>query len=209
MHYNKHPYTDENGKIFESEKELLKYYNIAKTTFYRQLKKGKSIQEIINNYQRKNNATKDHNGKNFNTLTDMLKYYNVSDSVYRYGMQTGYDLQTILTKTRHNSVDHNGKKFKTFKEMCEYWDIPINSVKRRLKNGWTIEKALTEPLHRPMSLPTSLQHKYVKEIITNITYIKNNYFLCNINQHDIILSRNELIKLSNELIKERTKHELE
>lgn len=199
MKYNARPYIDHLGNSFQSEKELLEHYNIAKTTFRRKLQQHIPLDEILTKYQRKSTVQTDHLGNEFKTITAMLDFYNVSESVYLYGIKNNIPLETILTKVRHNSTDHTGQTFKTMRDMCDYWGISINIVKRRLKDGWSLEQALTEPPHRPFSFPAIVYKDIVKKHITIKKHIDNEYFLCKLNDKDIIMSKQAIIALANDI----------
>ena len=172
MLYNAHEYIDHLGNKFPSEKDLLKHYNVARTTFHRQLKKNKSIKEILTNYSRKSLEVTDHNGQVFSTLTEMLNHYKIADAVYRRDIKN-MSLKQVLTKNRKNVKDHLGKNFKTRKEMCEYWHISVNCFKRRMSDNWPLGRALTEPMHRPNSLPKYMQEKSVTDHLIIKKYLQD------------------------------------
>lgn len=201
MNYNAHEYIDHLGNKFPSELALLKHYNVAKTTFHRKLKEGLSLEEILTKWQRKSTKCYDHLGNEFATITQMIEHYGITEYNYRYGIQNNFSMEKILTKKRQTIVDHTGQKFKTKRDMCRHWNISINILKRRIKDGWSLEKALTEPPHRYFSFPKIVRNEKVKQILQVKEHIDNEYFLCNVNNKDIIISKQNIILYAQNIIK--------
>lgn len=201
MRYNAREYIDHLGNKFPSEKALLEYYNIAKTTFHRKLREGLPLEEILTKWQRQSTKCYDHLGNEFSSITQMIKHYGVTEHNYLCGIHHNFSLEKILTKKRQTISDHLGQQFKTKKDMCKHWNISINSVKRRLRNGWDMEKTLIEPLHRPCSFPRIIYTDKVKQIIQVQKHIDNDYFLCSINGSEIIMARDDIIMHAQNIIK--------
>lgn len=191
---------DPYGNEFESISKMLEHYNIAKVVYYRKIKEGVSIEDIIKNYARQNMIVRDHLGNEFKNQSELLKRYNISWTTFTYGIRHNKSIEEILTKKRHNSTDHTGRKFKTFREMCNYHNISINCVKRRLYDGWNLETALTTPQHRPQKLPKIIKNPKVLEILQVKKYISNNYFLCIFNNNEIVMHKKMLIQQAQEII---------
>lgn len=194
---------DHLGNEFPTLTAMLKHYNVSKTSYHRCLKKNIPLSTILTKYKRKDTKCYDHIGNEFETITAMLQHYNVSDSVYLYGIKNNIPLEIILTKHRHNSTDHMNQTFKTMKDMCLHWNISINIVKRRLKDGWSLEKALTEPPRRPYSFPKIIYDEIVQQHLQIIKHIGDTYFLCRIDNSDIILLKEKIIEYAKQIKKKR------
>lgn len=187
------------GREFESLAKMLNYHHIPRTTYYRYTKRGMSFTEILQLHSDKIEPTHDHLGNVFKSQNEMLNFYGISWSTHKYGIKKNMPLETILTKNRHKSTDHTGQTFKTFKEMCNEWGISVNSVKRRLKDGWSLEKALTEPQMMMRSFPMFVRTKEMKKHILIKEHICDEYFLCKIKDHEIIMTRANIIAYAEQI----------
>ena len=88
-------------------------------------------------------------------------------------------------------TDHEGNHFDTLQDMLLYWNVNPSTYHARIdKLGWTLEKTLT-------TISKGKYDKFAKNIII-IKDFKNGYYEAKINEHNLILPLNEILKLYRE-----------
>lgn len=112
---NWHEWTDHNGKVFPSMKDMLKYHGVAEHTFKHRKKIGRSLEECLFPEDTHKKHCVDHLGNHFETIKDMCNHWELSTSTYytrvnRNGIE---NLEWILTTIQPS-------KYKTFNP-----DLPI------------------------------------------------------------------------------------
>lgn len=141
---------DNEGKEFNTLKELLKTHNISQSTYYKSKSKGMTLQEILDKEIVDRQVT-DHLGNVYKSLTEMCKHYNIKKDTYRYRLRKGLSVQEALTSGRIKNIckkyieDHKGNKFETIIDMCEYWGISVDLYRSRKLYGWDLKDILEIP----------------------------------------------------------------
>ena len=134
------------GKLYNSYHSLAKDLNISYTYIYKNLDKGMSIEDLVNNYSPKVTEVTDHLGNKFKSLKSMLSYYNITKSDYLKREIKGWSLKEILTtpiKKRENGkefFDFKGKVFQSLTSMAREYGVSRPTLIKLLNEGKTPEE---------------------------------------------------------------------
>lgn len=155
--------TDPFGKTHRTLNNMLKYYDISKSSYFGYIITGRTLKDLLIDKMngrvqkfRKGSGSYivvDHLGKTYDGLTDMCRHYGIAASTLRYRLLFGWTLETALTypakdvNTEAKLVeDHLGNKYTSVSDMCRHYNINLTTYITRIKAGRTLEKALTTPV---------------------------------------------------------------
>lgn len=138
------------GKFYDSYRSLSEDLGIPYTYIIKNMRTGKTIEDVLNEYSYKFTKVKDHLGNGFDSLNSMLRYYNMTRGCYLKRLVKGWSLEENLTtpvKIRgevRDYVDFRGKVFSSLTSMaCEYGVSRVTMTKL-LKEGKTSEEITRE-----------------------------------------------------------------
>ena len=140
---------DYEGRIFSSLEAMVKHYGISKSTYYRGLRAGKSLEEILDYNKRKRKAYVIE-GTKFKTLNNVALQYNISRNTLSNRLRSGESIEeAVINKARAGSPipmkDFEGRQFESKRAIAEYYNKSVSTVESRLKRGENLEEALTKP----------------------------------------------------------------
>lgn len=142
----KRPKLSYNGETYESITKLALALDINRSYLSKNLSKGKSIDEILEEY-RTERCVKDHLGNRFNTVKSMLKYWGIDATTYHIRRRKGWSLEEALTTPTKDMrglqeyVDFKGNVFPTAASMEEAYGAYKGALAVLLKRGKTTEEA--------------------------------------------------------------------
>ena len=105
------------GKEFKSLREFADFYSINFSTFYKHLRQGESIENIIAMHSKRIKYT-DHDGNEYYCLSDMLKAYGIPKHIYRARKQKGWTIRKILT-TQIKQFEYEGIEYHSLLDFCK------------------------------------------------------------------------------------------
>lgn len=155
--------TDPFGKTHRTLNNMLKYYDISKSSYFGYIVTGRTLKDLLidkmnGRVQRFNKgvgqySTMDHLGKVYESLSDMCRHYRIDIEALRTRLLSGWTLEKALTypvkdvdTEARKSEDHLGNRYNSITSMCKSYGLGIDTYKYRIKKGWTVEKALTTPV---------------------------------------------------------------
>lgn len=189
---------------FKSYTEISKKFDISKDIIYRYLKSGKSIDDIIASPTIR--ECSDHLGNTFVTKSEMCKVYNISLELFNRRIKNNWPLKDALTIPPMESqdipiVDCTGRYFAKKSDMFKAYNIDNKRYKIRLKNGWS----QFEALNIIPRVNKTIKYEHILDGLIVCEYLHSNFYLCVYNNHDIILSYDEIINIvKNHYCEERT-----
>ena len=138
---------DHLGNKYTSINEMCRHYGITKTKLRSRLELGWTLQEILENPDKKHagKKVKDHLNQEFNSINDMLNYYGISPVVYKHRLKKGHSLEeTLSNKNLHKKSceDHLGNTFETIQSLCEYWCISTSTYHHHMQHNMSIKDTL-------------------------------------------------------------------
>lgn len=134
------------GRLYNSYHSLAKALNISYTYLYNNLDKGKSIEDIVNNYSPKVTEVTDHLGNKFSSLKSMLSYYNITKSAYLRRELRVWSLKEILTTPVERRgdgkecYDFKGKVFTSLTSLAREYGVSRPTLLKLLGEGKTTEE---------------------------------------------------------------------
>lgn len=136
---------DHLGNEFEKVEDMCDYHDVATMTFYRKLKTGMSVKEILTTCKKK--SVYDHRGNKFTSQNKMCEKYGVSKDTFIRRKKKGYTLQECLEGRKEITVyDHEGNGFESEAEMSRHWDVSFDLYMTRKAKGWSMKDRLTKPV---------------------------------------------------------------
>lgn len=138
---------DFKGRVYSSYSKLAKEYGLSVNCLYKGLSRGRSLEDIICNYQNRW-VIKDHLGVEYSCVGEMLDAWGISPKAYRYRKSRGWSLEKILTTpVKHSSlakecVDFRGKVFPSMAIMAKEYGVTQTSILNHMKGGKTPAEAL-------------------------------------------------------------------
>ena len=93
------------------------FYSINFSTFYKHLRQGESIENIIAMHSKRIKYT-DHDGNEYYCLSDMLKAYGIPKHIYRARKQKGWTIRKILT-TQIKQFEYEGTQYHSLLDFCK------------------------------------------------------------------------------------------
>ena len=105
------------GKEFKSLREFADFYSINFSTFYKHLRQGESIENIIAMHSKRIKYT-DHDGNEYYCLSDMLKAYNIPKKTYLSRLRQKWSLKKILT-TQIKQFEYEGIEYHSLLDFCK------------------------------------------------------------------------------------------
>lgn len=141
------------GKMFSSQAELCRYYNIPCNVYRYRKDAGWNLEDILTIpvhevYKRKN------------TITNKCKEHNISKGAYYERLRKGWTEEKALntpSKVKlHGTVKcFDGKIYQSIADMCRHYGIKVSTYRSRIKrNGMTQEEALMTPVKNVIIDPT-------------------------------------------------------
>lgn len=111
---------DHKGQWYKSLKEMLDYYGVSKDAWDRKVKAGYTLEEILNNADRKAFNVFDHLGNAYESKKKMCEHYGISYDIYLRRVNSGMDLadalETPLGKPSKNCEDPLGNKYESIQK---------------------------------------------------------------------------------------------
>lgn len=140
--------TDHLGNHFSSQTKMCEYYGIEKSTFYKRIKKGMSLEAALTT-PLKVDICEDHLGNKFPSVVEMCRFYNVDRSTFLYRRERGYSVKDALTLPITEGIaigceDHLGNVYISETAMCSHYGINRNTYRRRISAGWSVKDSLTK-----------------------------------------------------------------
>lgn len=138
------------GKFYNSYRSLSDALGVPYTYIIKNMRTGKTIDDVLNDYSYKFIKVKDHLGNGFDSLNSMLRYYNMTRGCYLTRLVKGWSLEEILTtpvKRRgevRDYVDFKGKVFSSLTRMAEEYGVSRVTMTKLLKEGKTSEEITRE-----------------------------------------------------------------
>jgi hypothetical protein len=192
--------TDHLGNEFPSISAMCRHYNTNSSSYKYKLDKGLSLEEALTKSSPMAICVTDHLGNKFPSISAMCKYWNISDNSYKKRMHQGWTMKDALTKTVYTNVpiiDLYGNEFSNIKSICAYYNLSIPTYKARLRNNYSQIECLG-------IIPCINSVSYNLKIIPNLTIIKNivnDYYLCNYQNHEVALLKDDIIEFATEYLK--------
>lgn len=189
--------TDHLGQHFSSIREMCNYWNIKPGTYANRIRRGFSIKDAlmtpVNKKQFNHRISKNKTIRNsYETINDMCISYNIKPATVYHRLSKGWTLEDALTipvKTPKIAVrDPYGQTFDSITKLCEHYNVPRKTYQNRINNGYTSAQALNLI---PLIKSTSNNVIY-KDIIIKFM-IEPGYYLCSIDNHDVVLQEHELL----------------
>lgn len=144
--------TDHEGNTFESKVAMCDYWHIPRTTFFRRLRDGWSLEKALTEtVKHTNNMVQpviDPNGKKFTTIDNMCDYWNISKKQYMINIRNNCSLKealTLKTQPKKYPEDHLGNKYTSINDMCRTYNITKTTLRCRIELGWSLKEILTNP----------------------------------------------------------------
>lgn len=140
------------GRDYTSYSNLARRYGVSHNTLFKNLKEGKSLEEIISKYE--NSKIVDHLGKEYRTEKEMYESWGIPRNAYAGRKGAGWSLKDILTtpvkdrKSSNSWVDFNGKRFTSITAMCKEYGVSRSSVTLYMRKGMSPGEAIKEMLKR-------------------------------------------------------------
>lgn len=226
--------TDCFGNTFDSVSEMCRFHNINRSTYIQKITKGFTMEEILNPDKTKSihltpqNAKEiiDSKGNKFESIAKACRYYNITEKQYRYhtaksnmpidkiskiinDTKNKKESKKAYVKKRQPVKDPFGKEFKDVTDMCDYYNISRHIYYGKLKYGHSELEALN--IIPAITSHTKNLKLYDKLTIISVvknktTYgnILNSYYYCMYEDHNVILSRNAIIKLTYDYMKHQS-----
>lgn len=170
---------DHEGQIFNTLDDMIGYYKISKYTYYKGIREGKNLKEILVK-ERWKRAKYIIEGKELTSLKSIAEHYNISEGTLYSRLKRGLALEeAVKIKTelgRPIAVkDFNGKEFKSKKEMAKYYGKNANTIGCRLKKGGCRGRIVVD--HKGKEYPTIKALAKAYEIPDNIlaSRLRNNW----------------------------------
>lgn len=135
--------TDHEGNEYDSLVELYKKYNIYSTRYYKGIKEGLDLEEILTGCT--HYGVEDFDGNTFRTVKEMCDFYGISTDLYYNRKKRGLSEKEALTQKkgiRVKAVDPNGKVFDSVLEMLEGWGVNRNTYYYKKNKGYTTDDIL-------------------------------------------------------------------
>lgn len=135
------------GKVYSSYSELAKKYGFSVSSLSKNLSKGLSLEDFLNNYINRT-IIKDHLGTEYSCMKEMLDTWNITKRAYESRKSRGWSLKKILTtpvrtsSTAKECVDFNGKIFPSLTLMAKFYGINPSSLKKHMAEGETPAEAI-------------------------------------------------------------------
>lgn len=193
----KKTYKDHLGNIFETQKELCEHYNITPSMYHTRLSNGYTLEQtLLNTEHQSYKPTQDHLGNTYPSTTDMCDAYKISIHTFNKRLKYHYTLEEALTKPiiKHQRNKHDdtiGNIFDSVKDMCKHYNVSIQYYYKMQQHNYSmIESLKIIPTIHPKMKPNT---NIVNNLFT-ICHIANNYYLCTINQKEIVLHRSQIIE---------------
>ena len=138
----------------------------------------------------------DHLDNKFKSQIEMCEYWNIPVDVFRkrYNRRK-WSLKNALetpVKTT-NATDPLGNTFKTQKEMCKYWNISVANYHYYHK---TQHYTKLEALHIIVPITVKSKNQTITPDLCLIEHIHENYFLCTIDNQQVVLSKEKIIQIA-------------
>ena len=139
---------DHKGREYPSLLSLFQEYDIPPSKYYRGMREGKTLEEILTKEDR---SAKDHLGNTYKTTNAMCRAYNISPGTYKGRIEKGCSVEEALTKKRltgdykRNVTDHKGITYNTTMDMCRAYHVANSLYRERIRRGWSVKDALEIP----------------------------------------------------------------
>ena len=147
----RHNKIEYNGKIYSSIKELLELYNIPQQVYYRQLKKGATLEDVINGKRIckpiGGKRTKvEYDGQSYSSIREFAIAYNISPMTVYSRIYRGWSISEIANYKksirRGKTIEYEGKIFNSIKELSIEYGIKYSLLERRLNKGLSVKEAI-------------------------------------------------------------------
>ncbi len=141
------------GRIYPSINELLKSYNVPRHVYYRQLKKGATLEEVLSGKKigESNNKEIEYEGKKYASISEFAKAYKIKPSAIYNRIKKGYPLNEVVNperiKTKGKSIEYEGKTFISITALANEYGLNPSTVYSRLKKGFSVKETVEKEIH--------------------------------------------------------------
>lgn len=153
---------DHLGRIFPSEKEMCRYWQIGYETYRGRLERGWTIEKALTTPTSiKKKRTFIIDGVKYDNVSELCRAYNIERISFITHIKNGLSAKEAVELTLKNKkarkhykkprtcwYDHLGIKYSSLTEMAKAYNIRSNLLRSRINKGMSIEEALTTPPRR-------------------------------------------------------------
>lgn len=195
--------TDHKGNTFTSILNMCKHWNITKSAFYSRMDAGWTLEQALTKpVSDRKTKIKDHIGHEFESVIDMCRYHNINKRTYNTRKKAGWSLEKILTTPLRNNkqktiTDLYGNTFESILQMANAYNLNVDTVRANILRN----KSLVETLHIMPILSKSTINLQFDNRLTIIKPVSDDnclYFICKLDNHDIIMTRDTIIRYCEE-----------
>lgn len=194
--------TDHKNNTFPSVRQMCKHYNITKNTYDYRIQHGWSQEKALTTPSRITTETiTDHLGNEFKNIKQLCQYYNIHTATYQGRINAGWSQEDALTTNtkRYTIIDPYTKQKLSATEAAEKYNIKLISLLQRLKHNYSIIETLgiIPLLNRNIKNWKYDDNFMILEEIDINGHNKTDpkqFFLCSINDHEIILTHKRIIQ---------------
>lgn len=190
MRYNMHC-LDHLGNKFKTISDMCKHYNISRSIYDHRIRAGWSKQDALTTPPKR--RIQDNNGNVFDSFADLCKFHNIDYGRSISRLKRNQNINTVIDPNIYSQnnkiIDPYGIEHDSKNAFCRYYHIKKSTLNKKLRDGWTLPEILkiTPRINR--------QSKHIK-CLTNyivIRHVKDDYYLCNVNNHHVILKHDVII----------------
>jgi len=195
--------TDHEGNVWPTKKAMCEAYGITVKTYDSRIRDGWSLDKCLTTSRiYSNKKVIAPNGIEYESITKMCEAYNVNTSAYCKRRSEGKSMEEALIPIRiKTATDPFGQIFESTKSMLAYYNIDNSTFYGRF---YKHRYSLAESLGIIPMLNVYTRNTDMVKITDNLIIVnsidgspkkKPKYFLCVLNDYEVVLDRNTIIEL--------------
>lgn len=148
---------DHLGNSFSTLKTMCAEYNISIATYYKRLKQGMSLNDILTTPTKYGSICIEYNGKVYSSIENLCRELNIDRGRFSSRYYAGWKIEDCIEKPvdishsgsyRPDFLLNTGKTREEIAELCNLHNINYSTLYSRLKSGMSLQDALNKPVIR-------------------------------------------------------------
>lgn len=182
---------DHLGNKFKNVGEMCEHYHISRHIYDHRIRDGWSKKDALTTPSKR--CIQDANGNTFASFAAMCKHHNINYGRTMSRFKRNRNIEDVTNPNVYSQaneiIDPYGIKHESKNAFCRYYGLRKQKVNQLLRKSWTIPeilKIVPRINHNTINVTCFTGYKVIQ-------HIRDDFYLCEINEHRIIRTHNDII----------------